>query len=177
MLVIYPFPDQRSVLVMDNCRIHHTNALQNVLNVSREPLHHSFIIMNLMEWVDIMLLYLSPHSPDLNPIEESFSTWRAHLHRNGAILQTAKILFSCCLTLLYILGATAEKVVIQAMGILTPPLLPTTALHRHHEGTVHFWPQSEPAKASENRQSPFIHRSRSKSMNQNRMGAPAVSSA
>jgi len=27
-----PFPEQHSVLVMDNCRIHHTDALQDVLN-------------------------------------------------------------------------------------------------------------------------------------------------
>lgn len=27
-----PFPDEHSVLVMDNCRIHHTDALLDVLN-------------------------------------------------------------------------------------------------------------------------------------------------
>lgn len=52
-----PFPDSRSVLVMDNCRIHHNETLQDVLNEN-----------------GIMLLYLPPYSPDLNPIEESFST-------------------------------------------------------------------------------------------------------
>ena len=40
--------------------------------------------------LDIMLLYLPPYSPDLSPIEESFSTWKAHLRRNGAILRNAE---------------------------------------------------------------------------------------
>ena len=26
------FPDVQSVLIMDNCRIHHTNTLQEILN-------------------------------------------------------------------------------------------------------------------------------------------------
>ena len=37
-----------------------------------------------------MLLYLPPCSPDLSPIEESFSTWKAHLRRNGVILRNAE---------------------------------------------------------------------------------------
>ena len=32
-----PFPDEHSVLVMDNCRIHHTDALLEVLNALRRP--------------------------------------------------------------------------------------------------------------------------------------------
>ncbi|KAF8169664.1 hypothetical protein BJ912DRAFT_912720 [Pholiota molesta] len=33
--VMKPFPDENSVLIMDNCRIHHTETLQEVLNDSR----------------------------------------------------------------------------------------------------------------------------------------------
>ncbi|KAF8289103.1 hypothetical protein DL93DRAFT_2031535, partial [Clavulina sp. PMI_390] len=29
------------------------------------------------------LVYLSPYSPDFNPIEESFSTLKAHIRRHG----------------------------------------------------------------------------------------------
>ncbi|KAK7434017.1 hypothetical protein VKT23_020416 [Stygiomarasmius scandens] len=31
-----PFPDEHSVLVLDNCRIHHTETLQDVLNACGE---------------------------------------------------------------------------------------------------------------------------------------------
>ncbi|PBK71795.1 hypothetical protein ARMSODRAFT_883432 [Armillaria solidipes] len=34
-----------------------------------------------------MLLYLPPYCPDLNPIEESFSTWKAYLRRHGSVLR------------------------------------------------------------------------------------------
>jgi len=40
--------------------------------------------------IDIMLLYLPPYSPDLSLIEESFSTWKAHLRCNGAILRNVE---------------------------------------------------------------------------------------
>lgn len=81
------YPNPRSVLVVDNCRIHHTDTLQDVLNDA-----------------GIMLLYLPPYSPDLNPIEESFSTWKAYLCCNGFTIQLAEdpmlvILDSCsCIT-------------------------------------------------------------------------------
>ncbi|THU93490.1 hypothetical protein K435DRAFT_670178 [Dendrothele bispora CBS 962.96] len=51
-----------------------------------------------------MLIYLPPYSPDLNPIEESFSTWKAYLRRNGALINAAEdpilaLLDSCgCIT-------------------------------------------------------------------------------
>lgn len=57
-----PFPDARSVLVLDNCRIHHSQAL-----------------VALVEAAGCLLLYLPPYSPDLNPIEESFSTCESHV--------------------------------------------------------------------------------------------------
>ena len=31
------FPDEHSVLVMDNCQIHHTDALLEVLNALHRP--------------------------------------------------------------------------------------------------------------------------------------------
>ncbi|KAF8238355.1 hypothetical protein L208DRAFT_1355350 [Tricholoma matsutake] len=67
------FPDVQSVLILDNCRIHHTDTLQEILNDA-----------------GVMLLYLPPYSPDLSPIEESFSTWKAHLRRHGTIMRGAE---------------------------------------------------------------------------------------
>jgi len=43
--------------------------------------------MTLTRLIEIMLLYLPPYSPDLNPIEESFSTWKAYLRRHGETLR------------------------------------------------------------------------------------------
>jgi len=52
-----PYPDACSVLVLDNCRIHHNEAL-----------------VELVRAAGCLILYLPAYSPDLNPIEESFST-------------------------------------------------------------------------------------------------------
>ncbi len=72
-----PFPDSHSVLVMDNCRIHHTEALRDVLN-EMGMYYHSCGAPPVPIAIGIMLLYLPPYSPDLNPIEESFSTCMSH---------------------------------------------------------------------------------------------------
>lgn len=51
-----PWPQENSVLVMDNCAIHKMNALRV-----------------MVEGHGSRLVFLPPYSPDLNPIEESFS--------------------------------------------------------------------------------------------------------
>lgn len=50
------YPHDRSVLVMDNCRIHKSEALQKAVADA-----------------GCILVFLPPYSPDFNPIEESFS--------------------------------------------------------------------------------------------------------
>ena len=45
-----------SVLIMDNCSVHHINEVREVLQQAR-----------------IVVLFLPPYSPDLNPAEEAFS--------------------------------------------------------------------------------------------------------
>jgi hypothetical protein len=47
-----PFPTPGSVLVMDNCSIHHIQEVKDILVQA-----------------GILLLYLPPYSPDLNPAE------------------------------------------------------------------------------------------------------------
>ncbi|KAF8227802.1 hypothetical protein L208DRAFT_1110810, partial [Tricholoma matsutake] len=46
------------------------------------------------------LLYLPPYSLDLNPVEESFSIWKAYLRHNKAIIRDAEdpilILLEAC---------------------------------------------------------------------------------
>jgi transposase len=60
-----PFPAPRSILVMDNCSTHKTLALKDAC-----------------EAAGIKLVFLPPYSPDLNPIELSFSSLKAWLRRN-----------------------------------------------------------------------------------------------
>ena len=51
-----PFPQDKSILILDNCAIHKTRALREIV-----------------EGFGRVLLFLPPYSPDFNPIEESFS--------------------------------------------------------------------------------------------------------
>jgi transposase len=51
-----PFPEDNSVLVLDNCAIHKSDALRAVVEAQGH-----------------LLIFLPPYSPDFNPIEESFS--------------------------------------------------------------------------------------------------------
>lgn len=61
-----PYPEERSVLVLDNCRIHHNQDL-----------------VDLVESAGCVILYLPPYSPDLTPIEESFGALKAYIRRHG----------------------------------------------------------------------------------------------
>lgn len=61
-----PFPFPNSVLVMDNCRIH------------KNPR-----ILEYAAAAGIRVLYLPPYSPDLMPIEEAFSVYKAWIRRHG----------------------------------------------------------------------------------------------
>lgn len=62
-----PYPGPRSVLVLDNCSIHHTPEVRHLVEVEAE----------------CKLLFLPPYSPDLNPIEEAFSSIKAWLRRHA----------------------------------------------------------------------------------------------
>ncbi|KAJ8508493.1 hypothetical protein ONZ45_g9242 [Pleurotus djamor] len=65
-----PFPQDKSVLIMDNCAI-----------------HKSEILRELIEARGVVLIFLPPYSPDFNPIEESFSCVKAWIRRHWDIMQ------------------------------------------------------------------------------------------
>ena len=67
-----PFPAPGSILVMDNCSIHHIQEVKDILDQAG--------ILSL-------LLYLPPYSPDLNPAEEMFSYVKYYLKDHDEILQ------------------------------------------------------------------------------------------
>ena len=61
----YDLREARSVLVLDNARIHHSEELRE-----------------MCEEAGVLLEFLPPYSPDLNPIETSFALLKAYLRRH-----------------------------------------------------------------------------------------------
>jgi transposase len=55
------YPAPRSVVVLDNASVHHSNKA-SILEVARRR--------------GVLIRFLPPYSPDFNPIEESFGWWR-----------------------------------------------------------------------------------------------------
>lgn len=64
--IMNPYPGPHSVLILDNCRIHH---VPGVAEMCAER--------------GVRLIYLPPYSPDLNPIEECFSFFKHYIRRYG----------------------------------------------------------------------------------------------
>jgi transposase len=60
-----PYPLPNSVLVLDNCAIHHSDELREILAAK-----------------GCRLLYLPPYSPDYNPIELFFGWLKSYLIRH-----------------------------------------------------------------------------------------------
>ncbi len=68
LLLMNPWPGKYSVLVMDNHSTHHSETIREMC-IER----------------GVILLYLPPYSPDLNPIEQSFAQLKAWIKRNRAL--------------------------------------------------------------------------------------------
>eukprot|EP00732_Lithocolla_globosa_P001273 Lithocolla_globosa_v1_NODE_605_length_3613_cov_11.564362.p2 type:complete len:303 gc:universal NODE_605_length_3613_cov_11.564362:2613-3521(+) len=64
--VLQPYPQPRSILVLDNASIHHVAEVRSII-----------------ETYGALIVYLPPYSPELNPIEEVFSCVKAWLRRNN----------------------------------------------------------------------------------------------
>ena len=67
------YPRENSILILDNCAIHKSHTLREVIEAS-----------------GVLLVFLPPYSPDFNPIEESFSCVKAWIRRNWGHVQTAE---------------------------------------------------------------------------------------
>ena len=72
MPMMNPFPRNKSIIVLDNCSIHKTNALREILEGNRHR-----------------LLFLPPYSLDFNPIEESVSCGMSQ-HRYSSVSCSCK---------------------------------------------------------------------------------------
>jgi hypothetical protein len=71
--VMNPFPGPNSILVMDNA-----------------PIHHGGRIAEICDAADVLLFYLPPYSPDLNPIEKVFSVLKSKLKREEILTGTSE---------------------------------------------------------------------------------------
>ena len=60
--------------ILDNCSIHHANTVQE-----------------LFEDAGIVLIYLPPYSPDLNPIEEVFHSVKSYLKAHEELVDVVRI--------------------------------------------------------------------------------------
>ena len=70
MLQPFDGSSPNSILIMDNCSIHHISKVKELARQS-----------------GIVLLFLPPYSPDLNPVEEAFSYIKNYLRKHDQLLQ------------------------------------------------------------------------------------------
>ncbi len=66
-----PYPHTRSVLILDNARIHYDNGLLEYLDA-----------------FGVHVEFLPPYSPDLNPIETAFSYIKGYLKRYNYFVES-----------------------------------------------------------------------------------------
>ena len=65
----YNGSNSKSIAIMDNCSIHHVQEVADLFNDA-----------------GIMLVYLPPYSPDMNPIELAFSFVKGYLKKHEDIM-------------------------------------------------------------------------------------------
>nr|GAT45074.1 Tc1-mariner class transposase [Mycena chlorophos] len=70
-----PYPGPRSVLILDNCRIHHADSIRKLIEEDN----------------CCKLIFLPPYSPDLNPIEQAFSAVKAFIRRHWQDVSLMKL--------------------------------------------------------------------------------------
>ena len=67
-----PLSAECSVLVLDNCQIHHNEAIAELIQTAG-MLQYPLLETKLNIYSGCLILYLLAYSSNLNPIEESYS--------------------------------------------------------------------------------------------------------
>lgn len=75
------FPAPRSVVVMDNCAIHHDAEIRQLVEGKGMAMIPLRLDLYSHLFLGARLIYLPPYSPDMNPIEQTFSFMKKHLQR------------------------------------------------------------------------------------------------
>jgi transposase len=87
-----PFPGPNSVIVLDNAKIHHNESL-----------------IEYLQAFGIRVEFLPPYSPDMNPIESSFSVIKSFLKRNRDYIESfSDPIYALYIASLHITPAMAE---------------------------------------------------------------------
>ncbi|KNZ50055.1 hypothetical protein VP01_4622g1 [Puccinia sorghi] len=68
-----PFPEVKSVLIVDNCKIHLSGCVEEICD------QHG-----------VWLVYVPPYWPELNLIEMCFSVFKSHLNCSNSLVNTQK---------------------------------------------------------------------------------------
>jgi transposase len=79
-----PYPAPNSVIVMDNCRIHKSPRIREMIE-TRFVLSYVFrsdIVLQNTTYSGMKLEFLPAYSPDFNPIEQAFSSIKAYMRRH-----------------------------------------------------------------------------------------------
>ena len=77
-----PFPGPRSVLILDNARIHHAEEIEALVHYY--GMFHVYSVLVLAHrQPGCRLEFLPPYSPDYNPIEQAFSIIKSYLRCCG----------------------------------------------------------------------------------------------
>ena len=59
----------------------------SIVILDNASIHHAGDSVQLIESIGALVIFLPPHSPDMNPIEEMFSCVKSYLKANEAVLQ------------------------------------------------------------------------------------------
>ena len=84
MLMPFDGINRNSVVILDNCSVHHVSGVKSLLSE-----------------VGALLHFLPPYSPDFNPIEEGFSKVKSCLKGTGADcddIETSVLAAFACVT-------------------------------------------------------------------------------
>lgn len=78
-----PWPGPRSIIIMDNCKIHHETVYFSAKFFSNYQ--ETTNVQEIIERAGCKCEFLPPYSPDFNPIEYSFSVIKKHFKHDGGI--------------------------------------------------------------------------------------------
>lgn len=78
-----PYPGPRSVILLDNARIHHSDEIRELVASFGETSRKIATGTTLITVTGCKIEYLPPYSPHYNPIEQAFSVIKSYLRRIG----------------------------------------------------------------------------------------------